>query len=263
MTYIAKTFFFLSLFGALLTGPVFGMDLRLATFSSPPKHYISDGKVTGLWVEAVREALKRMHVRSTIELYPLPRCLLMARQGIVDGVIGISRKKERKEYITYPQTPICNLRFFMFKLRDRDISLKPDFSNAQNYVLGVRHGFYFGRPLERAIAEDKFKRVEETWDIEQNLAKLLVGRIDMLVEDQLTVDYYLEKINVDGKMDRVKITGTDKPLLIDTLKAYLGFSKKKISPQFVEKFSKTLMEMSLDGTTDRLKVQYRNAATVK
>lgn len=249
----------LLLIAALSTAQANARQLRVVTLENPPMEYKGPKAATGFNIDVSTEALKRMGINATIRFYPWPRCLLMVEKGTADALIDVAHNKDRAEYMYFPKEQIYNSKYYMYKLTGRDISLSPDLDNTQKLSLGIVHAYYYGGAVEQAIADGKFKRTEDAWSEEQNIMKLLAGRIDMILGEKMTVDYLLNKLNAKNKVSVVRETGTHTPLLISTTKTYIGFSKKSVSPILVEKFSKTLRQMRLDGTIRWFKEKYQRA----
>ena len=249
--------FCLMLVVLLFTGQALARGvLRLATFDTPPKEYLDDGEPVGLNIDILNEAFRRLDIEISIEFFPLQRCLVMAKKGAVDGVFAIVRTPEREKYLTFPATPLYECDFYLFKLKDRNISLAQDYSNANKYTLGTAHGFNYNDEINSAIAQGRFKRVEPVWDIRQNMVKLLAGRVDMVLEDKVTVLHYLKEMNSEDKADTVMAANGNTPFVAGTNKTYLAFSKYTISPELVEKFSTVLKDMLQDGTIKKYEEKY-------
>ena len=231
-------------------------NFRVVTLENPPMEFDAFGKVAGFNVDITQEVFRRMGIKTTVEIYPWSRCLLMMKKGAAQAVIDVAYSEERAKYIQFPKEHIFTCEYYMFKLKDHILTLDENLDNAENLVLGMTQGYYYGDKVEQAVNAHKFKRVEATWTVEQSLVKLLAGRIDILIGEKMTLNFLLKKYFAQQKVDIANEKGTETPLLIASTKTYTGFTQKGVSPDVVEEFSKILRLMRMDGTVDWFMKKY-------
>ncbi|WP_062270557.1 transporter substrate-binding domain-containing protein [Endozoicomonas arenosclerae] len=67
-----------------------------------PFTYLRDYRAAGLFIDMIKEVGLRTHTRFVIRPANWTRCLRLARQGKVDGILGASYKEERAQWMYYP-----------------------------------------------------------------------------------------------------------------------------------------------------------------
>jgi polar amino acid transport system substrate-binding protein len=84
---------------------------------------------------------------------------------------------------------------------------------------------------------------------EENIEKLLNGRIDILLDNEYAVLSYLSSKNMESEVVALE------PALDETV-TYLGFSKKASLIDLREKYDVVISEMRADGTIDAILARY-------
>ena len=198
----------------------------------------------GVISEIVREAFRRSGYPAKLEFLPWPRCLAYAKSGKVDGLFGIWYLKERESFMLYsdPMPPI-QLGFY---IRANSKIKYTNLEDLRPYVIGTVEGYadppnFAAAKLKKDIAPDD----------KSNLAKLKVGRVDLVLIEKGLAKYILTHDLLAMKDDLVWI---DPP--VSTNLQYVGFSlAAPRAKELQQAFNSGLKEMNADGTLNRLLIQ--------
>ena len=231
--------------------PAMAQSLRVVTLSSPPLAYEQDGHVTGFASELVREGLRRIGYEAEISIVPWKRAVFMARFGEADAVFYAVRSEERLQWFFYPDEHLVVEATVMLQRTGENVKIHPGKREYPKLRMGIGRGYYYGPKLKEFLEKAKFESVEEASTIEMNFAKLLEHRIDVFLADYYLARHFIEK-NASGKLVEIIRTEEGFPMSLDSVQAYLAFSRKTMSQEITDQFSKTLHGMKRDGTYTQL-----------
>jgi len=235
---------------------ILAKSLFLVTLESPPAEFLENSKPVGRNVEIVQEALKRMDYDCIIEIIPWKRALEMVFNGEADGIIDAAYTEERAQYLFYADEDIYSEEWYGFKQKGSTLTFDKDLGNAKNIRLGTSRGFIYGGIIQKAIDEKRFAEIEEVTNYEMNIRKLIGNRIDIIIGVKLTTISVAKEMGLREKIEIVKMTGTNEDYLLSSSKTYLAFSKKTITKEIAEEFSKTIKDMKKDGTFSKIEKKY-------
>lgn len=232
---------------------VFSKTITLVTLQYPPFEYKENGISKGINVDIVKEALKRMGHDAKIKFFPWKRALLMAQNGYADGLIDAAYDENRAKYMHFPNTEINIEQWFAFKKKNSKLTLDKNLANSKDITLGITRGFVYGGIIQKLIDKNMFKSTQLVSNNELNITKLIANRFDMFIGVKEVTLYLSKRLNYRDDIEIVKMTNTNKDYLLNSSKTYLAFSKKTISKEFSDQFSKVLMQMKNDGTIEKIK----------
>ena len=66
-----------------------GKDIHIVSPERFPDVYMHKGKIEGIQVDLVMEALKKAGYTVTLEIYPIKRCLYMIKEGMTDAIFPV------------------------------------------------------------------------------------------------------------------------------------------------------------------------------
>jgi len=161
---------------ALLAFPALAQDLSIVT---------DEQKKGGYLVEVTTEALKRVGYTAHVQYKPWPRALHeVMEEGAHDMLLGSYKSRERSEKMLFSD-PIGKVEICVFSLKARGISCRSVHDLAP-YRVGVIRGFSM-------LGEFQSMKLncEAVPTTEQNIAKLLAGRIDVFVDKKATTLFIL------------------------------------------------------------------------
>lgn len=198
----------------------------------------------GVFTELTTEAFHRAGYYCDVKFVPWKRALTQAKKGAFGGLMGAVLNEERKSDFVATD-PIMLYEEFLFSRADSQIQYR-DYSDLKAYNIGSIAGVAINSSLVAAGL-----KVEEIVRTEQNLDKLIRGRIDLLVADSLSIANIIKaRPEFAGALRQLT-----KPLQTSPLPNLI--SKKRTDYKIiVEKFNKSLKAMRDDGTFDKIAAKH-------
>ena len=227
--------------------------LQFRTLENPPLEYMKSGRVVGMVAELVREAVKRTGHTAEIKVRPWKRVLYEIDKGQADAAFNVGRNDKREQYALFSEEVLVDERYVLFSHRQRD--LPADLSGVEDFMLGEQLGYFYGDRFMEVLNDSRYKEVR-TDTITKNLKMLIAERTDFFVGDWLPTLYYIREMGASNEVFPVHRQGTDEPLTVSVSPTYAAFSRKTVSPEYVETFDAALREMKEDGTYDAIRERY-------
>ncbi|WP_027722476.1 substrate-binding periplasmic protein [Maridesulfovibrio zosterae] len=224
-------------------------NYTLASLNSPPYGYQCGSSASGLDVEIITEAFRRMGDTVTFKFLPWKRALVMAEHGSVDGLFQLLKTAEREKYMYYSD-PVRMASMAIFVRKDSEIKFNGDFHRLMGCTFGVIDNYSYGPELDVFIKKNKTKNVEVGESVLMNISKLIKKRFDFFIADDLSTLYTLQSADLDKYIKRLEP-------LIGKNKVYVSFLKKRNLRNVRDRFNTALKEMTADGTIKRIMEKYR------
>ena len=240
----------------LLYGQAQGAPLILVTLESPPAEFSLNGQGTGRNIAIAREGLKRMGFDSVVRILPWKRALIMVENGEADAIIDAAYSPGRAGFLFYPDEEIYVEEWYLFRRKGASISVDRDLGNVGRLSLGITRGFEYGGLIQNAIDNNRFKETQVVVDNEMNIKKLVGDRFDLFVGVKLTIFYLARQMGYAGQIEMVPMTETGTPYLLSASKTYLAFSRKTMTQDVADGFSRVLVQMKADGTIKEIEARY-------
>jgi polar amino acid transport system substrate-binding protein len=217
--------------------------------SSYPPYVMPDNQSggPGIDMEIAMSALERMGVRTIVKLAPFKRVLAMLEEGQADLTTSLSYRPERDAYLYWslPYRTDTNYIFFTRK----DAGFQPErMEDLRGRKVGVVRGFVF----PSTFADDQGIEKVEAPHIPSMVGMLLEGRFDAFIVNSIVGKHELKATN---RMDEVR----QAPFILrtpDDKGTVMGFSKARVSRDFVGRFNEEIRKMLGDGTIGRIEAKY-------
>lgn len=241
----------LVLAAALLSGHAAASEgvITLATAERAPISYYDNGKPTGLLVEILREAFRRMGQPVDFKLMPWPRCLAEARSGNVDAVGAMYRTSDREDLFSFADEPALLQTESLFVRKGSPIRFDGDLSVLKGKRAGTVYKTSYGPKLDKALADGLFAASEPQRNM-MDLVKMLVhGRIDVLPGD---------RDRIIGAADQLALRGeiTELQPHVEVVPGYIGFTRARNLTALIHPLAEALRSMKKDGTYDAILARY-------
>lgn len=192
----------------------------------------------------VTTALRRAGYSSTVTILPWARALAMTVAGQADGIVAIWSTAQRRQSIMFSDAYLSN-RLVLVYLRGRALS-HGGLSDLTGLRVGVGRGYDYSDSL---LAANSFYR-EPVSHALQNLGKLGLGRVDVVLEDERIARFNLQLHGSEipnGNDLRLSETA----LLV--LPLYFGVSCRRADAAvIIHRFNDALRQMKSDGTFARM-----------
>jgi len=251
-----KNFVYLFIILCISLSGVSAKELNIVTLHYPPYSYIENDKIKGINVDIATEALKRMGYVAKIQFIPWQRALFYTKYGRADAILNASYKKARAEYLYYPEEGVFDENWYCYKKKDSKITLDKSFSNISKIRLGIVRNYAYGGNIQKAIEKKKFKQIVSLTGDEILIKKLFENDYDMFIGNEATTYLLSKKLGYLKKLSIVKTAHTNEKFLLNSDKTYLAFSKKVVSKELVQEFSKIIKELKDDGTMNKIINEY-------
>jgi polar amino acid transport system substrate-binding protein len=198
----------------------------------------------GVASEIVSTVLARAGYSSKISIMPWSRALATTYAGGVDGIVAIWLTDRRESRILYSDSYMSN-ELFLFYTRT-ELSGKSNLDDLSGLRIGVGRDYDYS---DEFLRHKNFK-VEPVDQVVQNLMKLSVGRVDMVLEDRRIVSYTVSHYPTDARLFS-KIRASSMPLL--SLPLYFGINRNYPKAQeIISAFNEQLKAMRRDGTLESI-----------
>jgi polar amino acid transport system substrate-binding protein len=227
----------------LAAGAAGAQELSLLTEKAPPLQVVQDGELTGMSVQAVREAMDRMGVEHGIQLMPWARAYRRLVHGPNVGLFSTTRTPQRESLFQWAG-PLVTLNWTFYARKGRNITIN-SLDDARK-VDGV--GTYREDAREQYLEARGFENLKSVSRPELNVRKLMRDRIDLLAGTDLGIAQSARRAGV--AMDKLEPV-----YVIRSFQLYLAFSKD-VDPDVVKRWNEAFEAMRADGTFQRLRKRW-------
>ncbi|MFA9216168.1 MAG: transporter substrate-binding domain-containing protein [Sphingomonadaceae bacterium] len=200
----------------------------------------SDLVQQGLATQIVRTALQRAGYRVEIRFSNWPRALQTIYAGTADGVVAVWNTNARAQRLLFSDSYLSNHMALL--------SLQPRYRQVR--TITELHGVRVGVGRDYDYSEEFLAArgiIREPVDhAAQNLQKLLLGRVDVVIEDRLIAEYTIQQGSAKNPgLARILFSNQD----LFVLPLYLGIRKDAIdAPTIIRDFNRELAAMKKDGS---------------
>ena len=224
--------------------------VHIVTGTYPPFAFEQDGQQKGLAVEIVREAFARMGDEVRIEFLPFARAIAIFKAGQADAIFPFSIDADRLTYTLYPKEHLIADTPTLFVKKGSGIGFSGNLKDLAEYSFGMQRSASSGSVFAEAVKSGVITKMEDSLDQEQNIKKLMLNRIQVIIGPRLVIRYEFQKLGL-GKDIQELSPAVDKPLA-----AYLGFSKLRNRKDLLARFDKALHAMKVDKTYEKISLRY-------
>ncbi|CAK0777058.1 hypothetical protein CCP2SC5_770001 [Azospirillaceae bacterium] len=204
--------------------------------------YNGGGGAKGLYPLLIKAAFDRMGVPVVLQTAPWRRALTSSLEEAI-GIGGIYVNSDRLTKYDYSD-PIFHEELMLYTVPEKLFSFETLDDLAGKTIGGMR-GWSYGDAFDQARAAGKFK-VEEVSKDEQNVGKLVVGRLDAIISTRECLDVLRQTMSREiGSLILLP-----KPLISNA--TYLAFSKAQHKAYLLTQFNVALIQMRQDGLYQKL-----------
>jgi len=215
---------------------VAAQDLNLAATEWPP-FYGAELPDNGFMTEIVTEAFERAGYTSDVSFLPWKRAFEGARDGKYDALFTMWYRAEREDHFIFSD-PLPSNELVML-VRAGDDTAFDGYAALKDKTIGVVRGYAAPPGFEEANL-----RVSEARDDQENLNKLLRGRVDMVLTDRIVAQHIINTAMAD---DAESFGWMEPPVHVDV--QYMVVPKAiEGSTDVMVAFNTALADMTEDGT---------------
>ena len=235
------------LFFSVLSHSAAALDLTVVHSGNWPPYSDQGLPQQGLAVDLVTTALQRAGHRTRVRVDTLDRILEGGRIGVYDVFATPWYSEARDQYLAFSD-PYLDSRIRFIMRRDRNFEFN-DFDDLQGMMIGVVKDYAYDEKFNES--RDLIKISER--NLIQNLLKLLQGRLDLTLDDELVLQY---EINRYLPNSRDELEMLPEPLAVRGI--HIGVSRENPKhAQIVADFNKAIVEMKKDGSYDRIVAKHK------
>lgn len=196
----------------------------------------------GVATAIARAAYKTQGYDLELEFMPWARALGGVRHGKFDVLIGAWKTQERQAYLHYSKPYLSNEIKFI-KRKDDPFEFK-GLPSLAGKVVGTVRGYGYGDAFEQS---QLFSR-EPATELVMNIRKLVIGRVDLALEDELVARSLLQS-DAPQLIPQVEFVAT--PLSSNELHVACGIKNPR-HEALIEAFNRGLDEIRKNGTFDQI-----------
>lgn len=228
---------------ALLLGSATAAAQTITAAGDPwPPFLDPDHPQQGVSVELVREALATQGHQLNFSFLPFQRALDGVKEAEYDMVVSAWRTQEREKFLTFSEAYLSNdLKFIK---RKGDPFEYAGLDSLSGKTVGTVRGYGYGDGFEKA---SNFKR-DEAAALMPSILKLIGGRIDLTLEDELVAKSLISKEN-PALLEQIEFVAT--PLSSNGMHVAAGLKNPKHA-EFIAAFNKGLQTIKANGTFDAI-----------
>lgn len=198
----------------------------------------------GLAVEIVREAMKTQGYRLEMSFMPWARAEDGVKKGTYDFLLYVWLTEARKSTMLYSE-PYGENRLVFVKPKGSEFEYH-GIDSLKDLTIGVVRDYGYGDEFMNAQI---FKR-DSAPDFITNAKKLVAGRVDLTLEDEIVAKDILARADMSDQVDF-----TENALSVEPLHVTIGLENPR-HRELIEAFNKGLGEIRENGTYDRILADY-------
>jgi len=213
---------------------------ELLTEELPPYAMKKGGKPTSATVEIVSKLFERAKIDYSVRIVPWKRAYLTVKEEKNTCIFPVQRSQEREvEFHWVSPIVISQTGFYTRDDFDKDL-------RTLNDVKALKIGSYKGSAAAEYLHGQGYKTALIAKDA-PNIQKLQAGRIDIWAADTLTAGYMIKQRKVKNVNESL--------VYFTTLRALACNLETPV--ETINKLSKVLKEMYIDGSVNRIMTQYK------
>ena len=222
--------------------------VKLSEDPWPPYTLGEEGRAPtgGIAVDIMNAIFKKIDVKIDMELFPWKRCLFQMKHGIRDGLMLLTKNKDREKYMVYSEL-IMEDRDLLWYVEKGPSETKTwkSYEDFKNLLIGETAGFNYGKEFNDA--KQKFKLRTEVVNTDfLNFKKLLAGRTDLFIcNERAANSLFKNHPTLKGKFKAYS-----RPTKL--VKFYMAISKQSPALSLIPNINKAIRELKADGTIDKI-----------
>ena len=198
----------------------------------PPYYFFDDDqKAVGICIEVINHIAGQLNISVQFTSYPWKRMMYNGQEGYVDAIMPLFKTSERELFLLFPETEIIMEDNSFFTLNSNPLTYSGNLNDIIDHRIGVVESYSYGEAFDKKNIQHK--TIAESGD--QLIQLVLNKRVEMGIGNTMVVTYLADKRGAADKIKFLSPPVTESPL-------YIGFSKKKVSADFVTQFNTSLQD---------------------
>jgi len=218
------------------------LDLTVVHSGTWPPYSAEELPQQGLAIDLVVTALKRAGYNPQLRVDSLDRILEGGKIGVYDVFATPWYSDERNEYLAFSE-PYLETYIRFIKRKDKKFEFN-SFADLKGMMIGVVKDYAYDDEFNQSRGLIKISER----NLIQNLLKLNQGRIDLTLDDELVLQYEINRY-LPNSADKFELLA--KPLAVRGV--HIGVSREHPDhAKIVAAFDKAIADMKKDGTYDKI-----------
>ncbi len=216
-----------------------------------PINCASGGKQQGIGIDLARRIFEPLGYKVEYTIMPWTDALKQVRTGKIAAVVGASRKDDKR--LIFPDNPLREVSD-NFYVRAGSPWRYQGIHTLKNRRVGIIQDYGYGDVVSQFIEQNKFTAdvlhiASGKNPLKDNIAKLIDGKIDVLIESKVVMDYTLKDSNLGDKIVWAGSAPQDN--------VYLAFSPAlPQSRQFAALYDAAIRSMKTNGALKQVYAAY-------
>jgi len=202
----------------------------------------------GYMVEIARSAFALSGLTVTYRGMSWTRAMSDAREGRIDGIVGTLASRAAE--LDLPQEGFGR-NYYVFAVRDDDPWTLAGLESLEERTIGAVQGYSYSPALDPWMANhrDQIQAMGGEGALDRNLRKLVAGRIDTVIEDEIVLLY---RLKTWPDANRIRVAGR-----IESGALYVAFSRRNgRGKDLARKFDAGVRTLRATGDLDRILAWY-------
>jgi len=193
----------------------------------PPYSYVENGHLKGLYIDLISKASQQLlpEYEVSLEAMPWKRALMKLEQGEEFAILPPYKHESKRPYIGPYSLSLYTEKVVVYCRKD--ISLESAFSGVEKPIksisLGINAGYLLLNKKYQNAVDNEAIKLHPNKSTEANLLKMVLGRIDCYINDEMTIKKGLQQIFEDDETG--EIAQYELKELISKNTAHIGYTK--------------------------------------
>lgn len=216
----------------------------------PPYSYGNDDglAIGGYAIDFMNEISGRIDQPFELRIFPWLRCLKMAEDGEVDGIMLLTENEERKQFLLMSRPIISDANLLWYRIDSPHARPRSTFEDLQGLRIGVVAGFNYGEPFNAAVRQLNLT-LDAAPSILSNFRRLDRDWIDVFLVNRMAADYALH----DYPLLKARMLAQEG--LFESVGFRIGLAQAGRAAGLLADIDKALEDMLNDGTIDRIMLE--------
>ncbi|MBF0120992.1 MAG: transporter substrate-binding domain-containing protein [Desulfobacterales bacterium] len=248
----AIIFIIMNIFFLLFVFPLYADTIIIASDNWCPISCEPNSDQEGFMVDIAKIVFKKEGHKVEYKNIPWNRTLEMARKGIINGVIGVYIE-DCPDFI-FPKNELAMIGFNIFVQKGNSWTYN-GISSLEEINLAIIADYSYGNEVDSYIKKNKNKssRLQIMYGdapFKQNIMKLLMGRVDALIETDAVFWYTANKLKVTNQLKTAGVVTKPK-------ESYIAFSPAlPTSKVYAEILSNEIIKLRKSGELEKILIKY-------
>ncbi len=215
---------------------------------APYYYFDENNNITGSAFSIAKKVTDNINLKVTFKMVPWDECLEKVKDGSVDGILTVSKTKEREEFLYFPKFGITTEQFGLFTGPSYKGKRIVEMKGLKGLKVGLIKNYFY---TQEFLDYTECQKIEAN-DLEELIKLLVAGKIDVMVGDVEVGLFSLQELDKDNQC---KV----EPFTLSVSPSYLAISKKIAnSKEIYEKINKEISKMKFNGEMFKLQNSFNN-----